>query len=64
MKTVGRGVVRWGGRAPEQRKPGVAPTVSVGFAVGAAFNLFLSLSVIHHQEALEGAQVLKEWVQI
>lgn len=26
--------MRQGGRAPEQRKPGVAGTVSVGFAVG------------------------------
>lgn len=53
-----------GGRAPEQKKPGVARTVSVGFAVGVALNLFLSLSVTHHQEALEGVQVLKEWIQI
>ena len=38
--------------------------VSVGFAVGVALNLLLSLSVTHHREALEGVQVLKEWIQI
>lgn len=53
-----------GGGAPEQKKPGVACTVSVSFAVGVALNLFLYLSVTHHQEALEGVQVLKEWIQI
>lgn len=41
-----------------QRKPGVACTVSVGFATGVVLNgllVFFFLSVTHHQEALEGS---------
>lgn len=50
-----------------QRKLGVACTVPVGFAVvllnGLWSFFFFFLSVTHHQEALEGMKVLKEWVQ-
>lgn len=58
MKTVGR--------APEQRRETWGSTHSFLLVLleELLLNLFLSLSVIHHQEALEGVQVLKEWVQI